>query len=253
MSFVEVLDPQGILEIVFSRPPVNAFQIDDLRRLATRLDAIADEPAVRVVVLRSEGRGFCAGGDLGEMERLAGFSGIVGQADGSYRASLAIAECAVPVVAAVHNYCIGVGVLLVGAADMVVAERSARFVLAEIDYGATAGAIQAAGLMPEKRLRSAMFTSEPVQASELMAYGSIHRLVDTGETAEAAMQAARDVASKSPAAIRAMKASINGSLPSRIRECYRREISYTYELNMLGEASRARRAFLEASSGSSPS
>src|SRR2546430_10015979 len=61
------------------------------------------------------------GGDVKEVERLPDFEGILGQASGSQQASLAVAECAAPVVVAVHGYCIGVGVLIVGTADVVVA------------------------------------------------------------------------------------------------------------------------------------
>ena len=144
---------------------------------------IERRPDVRAAVLRSEGRGFCGGGDLKEVQSLEGFAGILGQANGSYTASLALAECAVPVVAAVHQYCIGVGVLLAGAVDIVVSHADARFVLAEVDNGATGGAIQAVGLMPERRLRAAMFTCEPVLAAELAQYGGVYRLVDEDKVA----------------------------------------------------------------------
>src|SRR5439155_376701 len=88
------------------------------------LRAVEGRPEVHAVLLRSEGPGFCGGGDVKEVERLPGFDGILGQASGSQQASLAVAECAAPVVVAVHGYCIGVGVLIVGTADVVEGRRA---------------------------------------------------------------------------------------------------------------------------------
>jgi enoyl-CoA hydratase len=198
------------------------------------------------VLLRSDGPGFCGGGDVKEVERLPDFEGILGQASGSQEASLAVAECAAPVVVAVHGYCIGVGVLIVGTADIVVAARGTRFVLAEVDNGATSGGAQALGLLPEKRLRAAMFTADPIDAEELHAHGSVYRLVDAGELVSTARQVAAHIAAKSPEVVRRLKLSLNSSSGlDGLRARYRQELSYTYELNLLGEAQQGRADFVE--------
>jgi enoyl-CoA hydratase len=245
--FTERLTADGILELVIDQPPVNAFGIGFLRELSARIEAVRDEEAVRAVVLRADGRGFCGGGDVKEVEGLPGFEGILGQASGSLRLSLAIVGCAVPVVCGVHAYCIGVGVLAAASADILVASRGARFVLAEIDNGATAGAVQALRLMPEKRVRAAMMTAEPVLAEELHALGSVYRLVDTPDAvADEARAVAARIAAKNPAAMRRMKLSLNNTTRSdELLTLYRAEMSYTYELNIMGEASAGRSAFIE--------
>ena len=117
-------------------------------------------------MLRGEGSGFCGGGDVKEVQRLPGFEGILGQVRGSLDLSLAIAECPVPVIGAIHGYCIGLGVLVAGVCDILLAAPGTPFVLAEADNGATSGVVQAVGLMPDKRLRAAMFTCEPVDVAE---------------------------------------------------------------------------------------
>jgi enoyl-CoA hydratase/carnithine racemase len=245
MTLHERLGPDGVVELVFDHPPVNAFNIADLLALARQLLTIHARPEVHCVLIHSEGRGFCGGGDLKEVQSLPGFEGILGQAAGSYEASLAIAECAVPVVVAVHNYCVGVGVLLAGAADIVVAERGTSFVMAEVDNGATGGAIQAIGLMPEGRLRAAMFTCEPVLADELHRLGTVYRLTEPGEYLTTARDVAATIARKSPSVVRRAKASIDRSIGRDIRRAYRVELSYTYELNLIGDAARARQTFLD--------
>jgi len=250
--FTEHLTDDGVLELVVDRPPVNAFSIGLLRDLSRRLDAVRDQEAVRVVVLRAAGRGFCGGGDVKEVEGLPGFEGILGQSAGSLGVSMAIIGCAVPVVCGVHAYCIGVGVLAAASADILIASRDTRFVLAEIDNGATAGAVQALRLMPEKRVRAAMMTAEPILAQELHALGSVYQLVDTAEAVtEAARAVAVRIAAKNPAAMRRMKISLNNSTRSdELLTLYRAEMSYTYELNIMGHASAGRSAFIEGKRGS---
>jgi enoyl-CoA hydratase len=199
-----------------------------------------------VVVLRAEGRGFCGGGDVKEVEGLEGFQGILGQSSGSLGLSMAVLNCAVPVVCGVHSYCVGAGVLIAGSADILVASRDTRFVLAEIDNGATAGGVQALKLMPEKRVRAAMMTAEPVLAQELHALGTVYRLVDNHDAvAAAALTVAATIAQKSAEAMRRLKLSLNNTTKTHeLLTLYRAEMSYTYELNILGDATEGREAFI---------
>jgi enoyl-CoA hydratase len=235
----------GILEIAIDRPPVNAFSIGLLDDLTASIQRGGDNDQVRAILIRAEGRGFCGGGDVKEVERLDGFEGILGQVRGSQGAALAILRCKVPVVLAIHGYCIGVGVLLAGAADMVVAAAGTRFVLAEIDNGATAGGVLAMRLMPEMRVRAAMMTADPVFAEELHGYGSIYRVTPPAELAQVARDVTVKIAAKNPAAMQRLKRSLNNS--ARLHEleaAYRAEVSYTYELNIMGVASAGRNAFI---------
>jgi enoyl-CoA hydratase len=249
--FRDHTDEEGILELVIDHPPVNAMTIGDLHALAARLRAVADDPAVRAVILRAEGKGFCAGGDVKEVQDLPGFEGILGQASGSQDASLAIAECAAPVIVAVHGYCIGVGCLLLGTADVVVAAEGTQIVLAEVDNGAVAGGAQALSLLPERRLRAAMLTCEPVDIDELHRHGTVYRLTSPEALTATAFDVARKIASKSPSVIRRLKLALNASAGlDGLRARYRQELSYTYELNLLGDARDRREDFVDGRRGS---
>jgi enoyl-CoA hydratase len=239
-------DLDGVVELVVQSPPVNAYSIGDLARLTTLLRSYRERESVRAVVLRAEGKGFCGGGDLKEVQGLPGFDGILGQARGSQDTSLAIADCAVPVIGCVHNYCIGLGVLLAGTCDVLIGATGTRFVLAEVDNGATTGGVQALGLLPERRVRSAMFTCEPVDIAELAAYGSVYRVEPTPvAAAAAALAVATTIAAKTPLVVRAMKLALNNTARRDLYTLYRQELSYTFELNMLGHAHDARQTFLD--------
>lgn len=250
MSVTETVHPNGVAELVVHHPPANAYTISDLALLAELLRGYEQRDEVRVVVLRADGKGFCAGGDLKEVQHLPGFDGILGQARGSQESSLAIAECAVPVIGCVHGYCVGVGVLLAGTCDVLVGCAETKFVLAEVDNGATTGGVQALGLLPEKRMRSAMFTCEPFDIAELHAYGSVYHVEPTvAATVERAREIAATIAAKQPRVVRAMKLSLNNTAARDLRTLYRQELSYTFELNMLGDASAARQTFLDRTRG----
>jgi enoyl-CoA hydratase len=241
----ETVGEDGVAELVIDNPPVNAYNLADIDALIAHLRGYGGDGRVRAVVLRGEGRGFCGGGDVKEVQSLPGFEGILGQIRGSQNLTLAIADCPVPVIGAIHGYCIGLGVLVAGVCDILLAAPDVPFVLAEADNGATTGIIQAIGLMPEKRLRAALFTCEPVDSAELLAFGSVLKLVPPDELPAAARAVARTVASKRTNVIQGLKAALAGSIGRDIRTAYRQELSYTFELNISGEAREARGDFVD--------
>src|SRR5215471_10234570 len=114
---------EGIAEVVMDNPPVNALTVAGWFELADILRRLGDDPAVRVVILRAEGRGFNAGVDIKEMQATDGFDALVGANRGCFAAFAAVYDCPVPVIAAVHGYCLGGGIGLVGNADIVVASE----------------------------------------------------------------------------------------------------------------------------------
>ena len=248
MSVTAALEDGGIHVVTVDAPPVNAYSIGLLGELIETLRAVPDD--ARVGLLRAVGRGFCGGGDVKEVQRLPGFEGILGQGQFGLEACVAVEDCPVPVIAAVHGYCIGIGVLVVGVCDIVLAADDATFVLAEADNGAASGVVQALGLLPDKRVRSAMFTCEPFGPDELLAHGSVFRVTTPERLYASAHEVAGTIAAKSPRVVRALKQSMNRSLDRDLVGKYRAELSYTYELNMSGDARAARGTFIDGVRGS---
>ncbi|TML86308.1 MAG: enoyl-CoA hydratase, partial [Actinobacteria bacterium] len=93
----------GIAEVVMDNPPVNALTVAGWFELADLVRALGADPAVRVVILTAEGRGFNAGVDIKEMQAAEGYTALVGANRGCYAAFAAVYECEVPVIAAVHG------------------------------------------------------------------------------------------------------------------------------------------------------
>ena len=112
----------GIAEIVIARPPVNALNDAGWHALADELTRVGQLPETHVIVLRGEGRGFCAGVDIKELDREP--ERIVSVNAGNYRSFEAVHRCPVPVIVAVHGFVLGGGIGLAGAADIVVASEA---------------------------------------------------------------------------------------------------------------------------------
>jgi enoyl-CoA hydratase len=233
-----------VAEVVIDTPPVNALDVAGWFELAALLRRLGEDPAVRAVVLRAEGRGFCAGVDIKEMQRTAGHEALVGANRGCYAAFAAVYECAVPVIAAVHGFCLGGGVGLVGNADVIVASDDATFGLPEVDRGALGAATHLARLVPQHRMRHMVYTGAKATAAELERYGSVLRVVPRAELRAAALEVAAAIAKKSPTVIRAAKQSLNGIDPVDVHRSYRFEQGFTFELNLLGVGDEARDAFV---------
>ena len=238
------VDPSGVCEIVVDNPPVNALPVAGWFALADALTAAGADPAVRVVVLRADGRGFNAGVDIKEMQRTEGFTALLGANRGCYAAFKAVYECPVPVIAAVQGFCLGGGIGLVGNADVIVASEDATFGLPEVDRGALGAATHLSRLVPQHRMRAMVYTSATATAAELHAYGSVHSVVPRERLREAALELAAEIAAKDPTVIRAAKASLNGIDLWDVNRSYRFEQGFTFELNLSGVSDRMRDDFV---------
>src|SRR3989454_2593385 len=210
MGITHAVDGDGIAEVVMDNPPVNALPVAGWFALAETVRELGDDPDVRVVILAAEGRGFNAGVDIKEMQATAGFDALIGANRGCYAAFAAVYECAVPVIAAVHGFCLGGGIGLVGNADIIVASDDATFGLPEVDRGALGAATHLARLVPQHRMRAMVYLAEMATAQELHHYGSVLQVVERDELRDAARELAATIASKSPTIIRRAKESLNG-------------------------------------------
>ena len=235
----------GIAEVVIDFPPVNALPVRGWHDLAAAVTAAGADPETRAVILSATGRGFCAGVDIKEMQRLPGNEGILGASQGCFAAFAAVYDCPVPVIAAVHGFCLGGGIGLAGNADVVIAAEDATFGLPEVDRGALGAATHLARLVPQQLMRAMVYTCRTVTARELLSFGSVLEVVPRGELRTAARELAETIAAKDPAVIRLAKQSLNGIDPVDVKRSYRYEQGFTYELNLAGAGDKARQAFVD--------
>lgn len=133
---------EGIATLTLNRPEaMNSFDADTARALIEALDGFAADPAVRVLVLASQGRSFSAGGDFNWVltwPELDAITRRVG-ADAMMGAVQAVYDFPKPSIARVHGAAVGGGVGLMLACDFAVASSAARFGLTSVRNGLLAG------------------------------------------------------------------------------------------------------------------
>jgi enoyl-CoA hydratase len=246
---VQVRSADGIAEVVIDFPPVNALPVRGWQDLAAAVTRAGADPETRVVILAAEGRGFCAGVDIKEMQRTAGHEALLGANNGCFAAFAAVYDCPVPVIAAVHGFCLGGGVGLAGNADIVIAAQDATFGLPEVDRGALGAATHLARLVPQPLMRAMVYTCRTVTARQLLAFGTVLDVVPGPDLRGAAHDLAEEIAAKDPAVIRLAKQSLNGIDPADVKRSYRYEQGFTFELTLAGAGDAARQAFVQGKRG----
>ncbi|UBM27303.1 enoyl-CoA hydratase family protein [Pseudomonas sp. p1(2021b)] len=233
----------GIAEMVFDHPPVNAFNSRGWADIASTLRALGEDEQVRVIVIRAEGRGFCAGVDIKELA--ADGNLIVAVNKGNYDTFKAVHRNKVPVIVAVHGFVLGGGIGICGAADIVVAADCARFGVPEVDRGAMGGGAHLQRLFPVQKVRHMYFTGEMIDAAEAYRLGAVERVVPREQLRETALGIAASIAAKSPAMIRLAKEALNGIEDGNLEDKYRWEQGFTLEAYRTQDSQEARDSFVE--------
>ncbi|MGJ7525413.1 enoyl-CoA hydratase family protein [Variovorax sp. GB1P17] len=232
----------GVAELVIDHPPVNALPSAGWHALAARIDRLGNDPEVRVIVLRAEGRGFCAGVDIKELA--AHPARIVSVNAGNYATFRAIHRCRVPVIVAVHGFVLGGGIGISGAADIVVASDCATFGVPEVDRGAMGGGAHLQRLFPVQKVRHMYFTGDAIDAAEAFRLGAVERVVPRAQLRQAALDIGRKIAAKSTTMVRLAKESLNGIEDGNLEDKYRWEQGFTFEAYMSPDSQEGREAFV---------
>lgn len=234
----------GIAEIVMSNPPVNAITVGDTWKIRDIFLELEKDESVRAIILTATGKGFNAGIDIKEMQGGKEMEFLVSSGEACYETFDTIYHSSVPVIAAVNDFCLGLGIGLVGSCDMIVASKKARFGLPEVDNGSLGCASHLAKLVSPMKLREMTLTCKPATAAELHAWGSIAYLTEPEDLMEKARELARNIMAKKKHVIKFTKAALNHIDIYKMHSNYRLEQGYTYQLNVIGDGSRARNEFI---------
>ena len=208
----------GVAEVRLNRPDkMNAIDPAMFEALVATGTRLMHEPDLRAVVLSGEGRAFCAGLDMASMASLGNDAGA-GIADGRLAqrthgvANLPQYACTiwrdlpVPVLAAVHGVAYGGGLQIALGADVRYVRADTRLSVMEIKWGLVpdmGGMALARGLVRPDQLRALIYSGRVVNGEEACTLGLATQVVD--DPRAAALAAAREIAQKSPDAMRAAK------------------------------------------------
>ena len=199
-----------VARLTLNRPKaMNSLNTAILVSLEARLAEIAARDDLRVLVLTGAGPAFCAGADLKEV--LAGATAEPGEPDFLDRAATVFGQLRAfpkPVIAALNGVTMAGGLELAMCADIVLAAESATIGDAHANYGVYPGAGGAAilpRLIPLNMAMYLLFTGKSLSAAEMKALGLVCEIHPDAGLADAVLALARQIAAKSPIALRRMK------------------------------------------------
>jgi enoyl-CoA hydratase/carnithine racemase len=237
---VTVSIDHGVASVRLNRADkLNALDVPMLRALVDTGEQLKQDSSVRVVVLSGEGRGFCAGLDVGSLQAMSGGEADTQPSDGvlqqigetggrithlGQQAAYVWQELQCPVIAALHGVVLGGGCQIALCADVRIASPDARFSVLEIRWGlvpdmtGTAMLPLLVGLDVAKELS---FTGRMVSAEEAARIGLVTRVSDS--PLDDALALAQEIARKSPQAIRGVKRLLNQARYASLAEQFRDE------------------------------
>jgi enoyl-CoA hydratase/carnithine racemase len=233
-----LLERRGAIALLtLNRPHVlNALNTAMGLRLGELLDEIAEDAAIRVVVLTGAGeRAFCAGGDLKERQGMTPEQ-WTRQHRIFERAHHRLRNLRKPVFAAVNGVAVGGGCEMAMSTDFLIAAEHARFGQPEVTRGIMPGA-GGTQLLPRFLPRGLAFqllmTGELISAAEAHRWGLVNRVCPPSELIDAAMELAERIAANSPAAVQQAKRSARMGLELALEagieteiECYQRMVDH---------------------------
>lgn len=230
----------GVATLTLNRPrQYNALDRALLEALHGRLDALASDPAVRVVVITGAGAAFCAGHDLKEMRALASQA----EAEALFTACSAMMQKVValpqPVIAAVNGLATAAGCQLVAQCDLAVAAESARFAVSGINLGlfCSTPAVALSRNVGRKRAAEMLFTGDFIDAATALDWGLVNRVCPAERVMDAALELAARLKAKPRDSLALGKALFYRQLESGLAAAYA-DASRTIACNMAGASAR---------------
>jgi enoyl-CoA hydratase/carnithine racemase len=197
----------SIAILTLNRPAkLNALNAPMLEELAAAMEAAGQDETIRVIVLRGEGRSFCAGVDLAMVGAIRTEDEAQRHAERMAKAQAAMLVCTKPVVAAVQGHALGAGCGLVSACGFVVASSSAVFGYPEtanrmLPALVTPGLVRAIG---SRRAMALLLSSRRFDATEALQLGLVTMLAKNDPLPEA-MELARSLAAVPVRSIEALE------------------------------------------------
>jgi len=222
-----------VATVLMNRPPVNAIDRVFREELVAIFDELSDRDDVRSIVLTGAGRAFCAGADIKERAGMKPEPGDYARHNRLTREGFySIMECHKPVIAAINGAAIGAGLVLALSSDILLAAQEASVAMTEVDVGLAGGVRHALRFFGQSDARLMFYTARRLSGADLYRMG-------------VALEIAREIAQKSPLAVRAAKTSFNITENLALRDGYRFEQSATVALSQTEDTKEAQRAFAD--------
>jgi enoyl-CoA hydratase len=248
MSYENIaVEKDGAIGIVtLNRPQqLNALSYGLVKELALAMEALDQDPEVRVLVVTGGEKVFAAGADIKEMAEAGPFDERV---QGRLAFRDRINKISKPVVAAVSGYALGGGCELALSCDIIVASETARFGQPEINLGTipgSGGTQRLTRLVGKYRAMEMVLVGEYIDAADALRLGLANKVVPVELLLEEAKKIAGKIAAKPPLAVKFVKESINKALNTTLDEGLEFERKSFYLLFSSEDRKEGMKAFLE--------
>jgi enoyl-CoA hydratase len=210
----------GIGELILDRPDkLNAWSWEASRQLGARADQIRFDDSIRVVVVRAEGRAFCAGIDLGMPEdRVTGRSPaekVRNYYEGIrwvHERFRVFSELPQPIICAVHGYCLGFGFELALMCDIRLAADNAVFALPEATVGVSVdagGDLRLASEVGAGWAKLLALTGRRIDAAKAERLGIVQEVTTSEDLVPTALAMASEIAANAPLAVQSIKRTVD--------------------------------------------
>ncbi|MBI4997021.1 MAG: enoyl-CoA hydratase [Rhodocyclales bacterium] len=227
----------GVATLTMNRPDqFNSLSEELLAEFQAALDAIAADPAVRVVVIAGAGKAFCAGHDLKQMRANHGKEYMQRLFRQCGRLMTTITGIPQPVIARVHGIATAAGCQLVASCDLAVAAEGARFAVSGINVGlfCSTPAVALSRNMGRKQALEMLLTGEFIDAAEAQRRGLVNRVVPAEQLDAEVRKLTDSICGKSAAAVRLGKQLFYKQLEMGLEGAYQ-VASETMACNMMFE------------------
>ncbi|WP_346796731.1 enoyl-CoA hydratase [Halomonas sp. Bachu 37] len=216
-------DADGVVTLTLNDPrSFNALSEEMLTALDGAFAAIAEDDAVRCVVLAANGKAFCAGHDLKQMRATPEKDYYQQLFARCSRVMQAINDLPVPVIAQVQGIATAAGCQLVASCDLAVAASSARFAVSGINVGlfCSTPAVALSRNIVRKRAMEMLMTGEFIDAEQALDWGLVNRVAEDERLTQTVAELTDSICAKSAVAVRTGKAMFARQLAMPLTDAY---------------------------------
>lgn len=248
MAHLKTEVDEKIAVITIDRPPANALSSELLKELDQVLERYRNDDDIRVLVLRGEGRFFCAGADIKEFTTIQSKKEAYFLARKGQHILDKIEQYPKPVIASIHGVALGGGLELAMSCHMRIVSETAKLGLPETTLGIIpgfAGTQRLPRLVGPSKAVEMILSAEPITGVEAVEWGLANQAVVEEEVFTKTMDLARKIAEKSPATVSAVLYLINRMETASFAERVEKEAELFSEVFSREDAKEGIRAFLE--------
>ncbi|MFJ7971137.1 enoyl-CoA hydratase [Psychrobacillus sp. NPDC096389] len=248
MGFLSWEVEDGVATVTLNRPPANALARGVILEVNDLLDAVENDDAVRVLLLKGEGRFFSAGADIKEFTSVSSGEEFSELAESGQVIFERLERFSKPVIAAIHGAALGGGLELAMSCHIRLVSENAKLGLPELQLGLIpgfAGTQRLPRYVGFAKAAELLLTSEPISGTEAAKIGLANHAYPEEELFSRAQELAAKIAKKSPIAVKAALEMLQYIKPASYYEGVRAEANVFGSVFVSDDAKEGISAFLE--------